>query len=206
MPIGLVRISTSPGRMPPLRITVASCSSIRPLMAKPSASSWPSPVWPPTSAQPASLSTDTAPDIIWKTVSSTLLSSPGGTVAMAVADCASPPMAKMSPSAWLAAMRPNSQGSSMKARKKSTVCTMALPGGTRTTAASSGACRPISTSSRSIGRTLARARDSTVAPTLAPQPPQRMAMAEIAWRLFALVEGNRVARLFAWPRTWPRTR
>ena len=68
----------------------------------------------------------------------------------------------------------------MKARKKSTVCTIALPGGTRTTAASSGACRPISTSSRSIGRSAASARESTVAPTLAPQPPQRMAIAEIA--------------------------
>jgi hypothetical protein len=41
----------------------------------------------------------------------------------------------------------------MKARKKSTVCTIALPGGTRTTAASSGACKPISTSSRSSGCT-----------------------------------------------------
>ncbi len=166
--------------MPPLRRTPPSCSSISPLIAKPSASSLPSPVWPPTSAQPASLSTATAPAIIWNTVSSTLLSSPGGTVAIAVADCGLPPMAKMSPSAWLAAMRPNSQGSSMKARKKSTVCTSALPGGTRSTAASSGAFKPISTSSRSIGWTLASARDSTVAPTFAPQPPQRMAIAEIA--------------------------
>ena len=68
----------------------------------------------------------------------------------------------------------------MKARKKSTVCTMALPGGTRTTAASSGASRPISTSSRATGVKSASARDNTVAPTLAPQPPQRMARAEMA--------------------------
>jgi hypothetical protein len=59
----------------------------------------------------------------------------------------------------------------------------ALPGGTRTTAASSGACRPISTSSRVDRVKLASARDSTVAPTLAPQPPQRMAMAEMACSL-----------------------
>jgi hypothetical protein len=39
-----------------------------------------------------------------------LASSPGGTVAMAVADCGSAPMAKMSPSAWLAAMRPKPRG------------------------------------------------------------------------------------------------
>jgi hypothetical protein len=80
-------------------------------------------------------------------------------------------------------------GSSMKARKKSTLCTMALPGGTRTTAASSGACRPIRMSSRSIGCTLASARDSTVAPTLAPQPPQRMAMAEMACACSGSVSG-----------------
>ncbi|MDT4854092.1 hypothetical protein FQZ97_883790 [compost metagenome] len=70
----------------------------------------------------------------------------------------------------------------MKLRKKSTVCTMALPGGTRTTAASSGACRPIITSSRSTGCRLPSARVRMLAPTLAPQPPQRMAIAEIAWR------------------------
>ena len=68
----------------------------------------------------------------------------------------------------------------MKARKKSTVCTIALPGGTRTTAASSGECSPISTSSRSIGASAPSARDSTVAPTFAPQPPQRIATAESA--------------------------
>ena len=89
-------------------------------------------------------------------------------------------MAKMSPSAWLAATLPNMYGSSMKARKKSTLCTMAWPGGTRTTAASSGACRPINTSARSTGLSAPSARDSTVAPTLAPQPPQRMAIAEMA--------------------------
>ena len=68
----------------------------------------------------------------------------------------------------------------MKLRKKSTVCTIALPGGTRTTAASSGACKPISTSSRSTGCRLPSARVKMLAPTLAPQPPQRMAMAEMA--------------------------
>ena len=37
-----------------------------------------------------------------------------------VAVCGSAPMAKMSPSAWFAATRPKTYGSSMKARKKST--------------------------------------------------------------------------------------
>ena len=53
----------------------------------------------------------------------------------------------------------------MKARKKSTVCTMALPGGTLTTAASSGEFRPINTSLRWIGLSEPSARDNTVAPT-----------------------------------------
>ncbi len=60
------------------------------------------------------------------------------------------------------------------------------------TAASSGACRPISTSSRAIGCTPASARESTVAPTLAPHPPQRIAMAEIACACSASASGTRV--------------
>ena len=79
----------------------------------------------------------------------------------------------------------------MKARKKSTVCTIALPGGTRTTAASSGACRPMSTSSRSTGCSAPSARDSTVAPTFAPQPPQRMATAEMACAASSSIELDR---------------
>ena len=68
----------------------------------------------------------------------------------------------------------------MNERKKSTECTIALPGGTRTTAASSGSFKPMMTSSRSTGCKLLNARESTVAPTFAPQPPQRMAIAEMA--------------------------
>ena len=99
---------------------------------------------------------------------------------IAVADCASPPIAKISPSAWFAAMQPNIHGSSINARKKSTLCTIAIPLGTLTTAASSGASRPINTSSRLIGWRLASARESTLLPTFAPQPPQRIAAADIA--------------------------
>ena len=188
--MGLVSSNTSPGCMPPLRITPLICSSINPLMAKPSANSVPSPVCPPTRAQPAALSTFTAPAIICVSKSSTLRSSPGGTVTMAVAVCGSAPMANTSPSAWLAATCPNTYGSSMKARKKSTVCTTALPGGTRTTAASSGECRPMSTSLRSMGSMAASARDNTFAPTLAPQPPQRMAKAEIACKDSSALRAN----------------
>src|SRR3546814_10077873 len=48
VPSGLVRISRSPGRMPPLRRTVSR--SINPLTAKPRDSSAPSLVCPPTNA------------------------------------------------------------------------------------------------------------------------------------------------------------
>ncbi len=64
VPIGLVSKIASPGRMPPLIITPSRFSSTKPLMAKPKANSRPSPVWPPTNAQPASFSTSTAPLII----------------------------------------------------------------------------------------------------------------------------------------------
>ena len=40
-----------------------------------------------------------APDIMWNSVSSTFASGPKGTEAMAKADCGSPPIAKISPSA-----------------------------------------------------------------------------------------------------------
>ena len=66
------------------------------------------------------------------------------------------------------------------ARNESTVWTMTLPGGTSTTAASSGSCRPISTSLRGTGFSALSARVKTVAPTFAPHPPHRMAMAEIS--------------------------
>jgi hypothetical protein len=74
VPNGLVRIRPSPGFNPPLRSAVAA--GTRPLTAKPSASSAPSLVCPPTSAQPASRSTSFAPVIIADKSAPTLLSSP----------------------------------------------------------------------------------------------------------------------------------
>jgi hypothetical protein len=51
---------------------------------------------------------------------------------------------------------------------------------TSTSAASSGASRPTTMSARATGSIRPSARERTVAPTLAPQPPQRMAMAEMS--------------------------
>ena len=91
VPNGLVRMRPSPGFSPPLRN--AAAAGTRPLTAKPSASSAPSLVCPPTSAQPASRSTSFAPAIIAVRSASILLSIPKGTVAIASAVCGSPPMA-----------------------------------------------------------------------------------------------------------------
>ena len=180
VPIPLVSTSRSPGRRPPLRRTASASAS--PVNDSPRASSAPSAVCPPTSAAPASLSTSTAPASSCARVSSTFRSSPNGTVATASAVCASAPIAKTSPRQWLAAISPNTNGSSTMARKASTVRTSTLPGGTRTTAASSGASRPTSTSSRRTGVNRASTRSRGVAPTFDPQPPQRIAAAAIARR------------------------
>ena len=113
-------------------------------------------------------------------MSSTFVSRPNGTVAIASAVWASAPMAKISPKQWFAVIWPNTNGSSTIARKASTVLTRTLPGGTETTAASSGASSPTSTSSRRVGCNWRSTRSSGVAPTLEPQPPHRIAAVEIA--------------------------
>ena len=64
----------------------------------------------------------------------------------------------------------------MKVRKKSTDCTSARPDGTSIIAASSGESSPIETPAPGDGPSLPSTRSSTEAPTLAPQPPQRMPM------------------------------
>eukprot|EP00982_Pelagococcus_subviridis_P009664 30937-Pelagococcus_subviridis.AAC.22 len=62
VPIGLVKISASPDFIPPFRMSVPR--SATPWTENPNASSAPSQLWPPASAQPTSLRTDVAPDII----------------------------------------------------------------------------------------------------------------------------------------------
>jgi len=105
VPIGFVRMSMSVAltALPPLVIPWSGhCAS--PLMENPSESSAPSHVCPPTSEQPASARTVQAPAIIWKSVSSTLASTPNGTTAIASAVCGSAFIAKQSLSAWFAAI------------------------------------------------------------------------------------------------------
>jgi hypothetical protein len=80
----------------------------------------------------------------------------------------------MSPSAWVAAMRPNRYGSSTIARKKSTVCNSGGAPGNEINAASSGLSRPIITAPLDAGWSRPMTRPSTAAGTFAAQPPQRI--------------------------------
>ena len=91
VPSALVRISRSPGRMPALRSTRAG--SACPVTARPSARSAPSPVWPPTSAAPASARTSFTPCIMSAISVAIFSSGPWGTVTMASAVRGSAPIA-----------------------------------------------------------------------------------------------------------------
>ena len=62
VPSGLVSSSRSPGCSPPLRNSLPG--RVRPVTAKPSASSVPSALWPPTSTAPAASSTSLPPFIM----------------------------------------------------------------------------------------------------------------------------------------------
>ena len=150
-------------------------SGAQPVTAKPRLSRSLSLVCPPTSEHLSSAKAVSAPDSIWTRSSSARASSPTGRPARASAAAGSAPMAWRSAMAWTAAIRPNTKGSSRKAGNWSTVWTASWPGGGAAMAASSGASRPITMSSPAgTGSSRARARRSTGAATLAPQPPQRM--------------------------------
>ncbi len=64
VPSGLVRMSWSPGAAPPIRIS-ASAEAAKPQTAKPTTSSGPVVVWPPTSVTPSASSAARAPAITW---------------------------------------------------------------------------------------------------------------------------------------------
>eukprot|EP00959_Pyramimonas_sp_CCMP1952_P165123 3451082-Pyramimonas_sp.AAC.1 len=115
VPTGLVSTIACPGLSPPLDL-ISFCLTA-PLMAKPSASSAPSHVWPPTRAQLASVSAEVAPAIICTRSSSTFSSSPKGTWAMARAVMGSAPIPQQSPNACTAATFPNTNGSDTNERK-----------------------------------------------------------------------------------------
>ena len=168
VPIGLVRIIRSPAPKPPL-VNGSALSVPVTLNAMPSSA--PSAEWPPTRSTPCSRKTASAPDIIWNRSSSMSASAIAGTVASANAKPGLAPIANRSFSAWWAPMRPNRYGSSIMARNPSQLTAMS-PATMRIKAASSPMPRTVAGDVTTASRSRTRRRMS--APSLAPQPPQRI--------------------------------
>ena len=153
-----------------MRISGAA-SAARPNTAKPATSSGPVVVWPPTSVTCSASSAARAPtDLVQRLLG--LLGSVSGTDTCARAKRGATPLAQRSLVALTAATRPTRYGSSVKARKLSTLDTITSPRGVATAATSSRSCRPSRTAGSTGAPIRSRARDSTDSPTLAAQPPQ----------------------------------
>ena len=116
VPSRFVRISTSPGRAPPLRSSRSGCPA--PMTARPYFGSGSRIVWPPASVPPASRTFDAAPS---KTAASVSRGSSSGNAAIDSAKRTRPPIANTSLSAFAAAISPNVRASSTSGGKKSSV-------------------------------------------------------------------------------------
>src|SRR5580658_1336423 len=147
VPIGLVKISWSPGAARSMVISAAG--SARPTTARPYLGTGSSMVWPPAMAQPASPATCAPP---WSTWPRIAMSRPSaGQAVRLTANSGRPPMAYTSDSALAAAIRPQSHGSSTIGVKKSVVSTSARSSSRRMTAASSPSAAPMSRSPSALG-------------------------------------------------------
>ena len=136
VPSAFVRISRSPGRAPPLRHGAPSRTV--PLIVSPTAISAPSAVCPPIRTAPASPRPRNTPRSSCSRSRSTMPGAANGRVTETSAETGAPPMAWISPMQWLAAIRPNRYGSSIKARNWSTVWYRVPSTGGASGAASSG--------------------------------------------------------------------
>ena len=165
-PSGLVRISASPSLAPAL---VSACWA-RPVTVKPSVSSAPWLVCPPTTSAPALAKTSAAAPITSAKVRACNVGDRRGRITCAKATCGVAPMAQISPMAWIAVNSPNKRGSQVKVRRWSVVITC-TPWSVRKMAASSPA--PVSTSRRCGRGKVCIMALSPCDPTLAPQPPHR---------------------------------
>mmetsp|Transcript_8781 Transcript_8781/g.22717 ORF Transcript_8781/g.22717 Transcript_8781/m.22717 type:complete len:213 (-) Transcript_8781:42-680(-) len=116
VPMGLVRTIFCVQRMPAFLSSVTELIA-RPVTVKPIPISLPSHVCPPPSAQPSASSAAHAPAIICARSPSATLSTDSGRVTTASATSGVAPIACTSESAWTAATRPSTYGSSMKERK-----------------------------------------------------------------------------------------
>src|ERR687890_290249 len=171
MPSGFVSVSGSPGV--PASLRMRRCGSATPVTAMPYLGSGSSTLCPPATWQPASRATSRPPRST--SAASSIGSTSRGQPNRFTATSGVPPIAYTSDSALAAAIRPQSYGSSTTGVKKSVVDTSVLPPGIRTTAASSPASRP--TSSSPAGSTGPRPVSAATAASSSPggilqaQPP-----------------------------------
>ncbi len=142
VPIALVRISRSPGAARSMVIRAAG--SARPVTARPYLGTGSSIVCPPATKHPACAATSAPPRSTWPRMAR---SSPSpGQATRLTANSGRPPIAYTSDSAFAAAIRPQSAGSSTIGVKKSVVSTSARSSSRRSTAASSPSAAPMSRS------------------------------------------------------------
>ena len=142
VPIALVRISRSPGAARSMVISAAG--SATPVTARPYLGTGSSIVCPPATKHPACAATSAPPRSTWPKMAR---SSPSpGQAARLTANSGRPPIAYTSDSAFAAAIRPQSAGSSTIGVKKSVVSTSARSSSRRSTAASSPSAAPMSRS------------------------------------------------------------
>src|SRR5436190_9844653 len=134
-------------------------------------------VWPPARIAPAARTCWSAPE---KTAATVSVESSSGNAAIESARSGEPPIAKMSLSAFVAAMRPNNAGSSTSGGKKSSVNTSARSSSSLYTAASSAGSRPTSRSSASTGTKPLSSSSSRAAEYFAAQPPPTVRLVRLA--------------------------
>ena len=147
----------------------------RPLTAKPSASSGPSLVCPPTSAQPASTTPRWRPSSIRRGRPRPCPRARTAAWRSPAPSAARPPWHRCRPAhGWRRSGRTRTGRRRTPGNNRRSAPTACRPP-ISTTAASSGASRPTTTSRRAAGQICPSARTSTPAPTLAPHPRQRMA-------------------------------
>ena len=121
-----MRNSASPGRAPAFGQIASGCTV--PTTASPYFGSSSRIVCPPARIAPAARTRSSAPA---STSPSTSTGSSSGNAATESASSGAPPMAKMSFSAFVAAIAPNARGSSTSGGKKSTVNTIARSSSSR---------------------------------------------------------------------------
>src|SRR5436190_2729337 len=165
VPSGFVRKTASPGRAPLFTQTPSGWTV--PTTARPYFGSVSRIVWPPARIAPAARTCSSAPA---KTAPTSSVGSSSGKAAIESARSGEPPIAKTSLSAFVAAIRPKSAGSSTSGGKKSTVKMSARSSSSLYTAASSAGESPTRRFSASTGTRPSSSSASLAAEYVEAQP------------------------------------